>query len=104
MVEEYWYDGDLCGKEPTCRACGASIPKHWPKRKVDAIDAWNRRVPVSPPPQGLTEEIAREMSEDIRVDIFGDIYGHERWAELICQYQQQIADLQTQIKLLSERK
>lgn len=28
--------------------------------------------------------IAREMAADIRCDIHGDIYGHERWAEEIC--------------------
>lgn len=29
------------------------------------------------------ENIMKEMAEDIRADIHGDIYGHDRWAEEI---------------------
>jgi hypothetical protein len=31
----------------------------------------------------LIQEIKNEMAKDIRCDIYGDIYGHERWAEEI---------------------
>lgn len=33
--------------------------------------------------QQMISEIMKEMEQDIRCDIHGDIYGHERWAEEI---------------------
>ena len=33
--------------------------------------------------QQMIREIMKQMEEDIRCDIHGDIYGHERWAEEI---------------------
>lgn len=33
--------------------------------------------------QQMISEIMKQMEEDIRCDIHGDIYGHERWAEEI---------------------
>ncbi len=33
--------------------------------------------------QETISEIMKQMEQDIRCDIHGDIYGHERWAEEI---------------------
>jgi len=33
--------------------------------------------------QQMISEIMKQMEQDIRCDIHGDIYGHERWAEEI---------------------
>ena len=43
------------------------------------------------------EEIMREMESDIRADINGDIYGHERWAEHIVQLNKTIENLQSML-------
>ena len=46
MQEDHWRDGNLCGGEPFCKQCGLKIPRYWPKRKDDAVTAWNTRVIV----------------------------------------------------------
>ena len=37
------------------------------------------------------DTIKAEMEQDIRCDIHGDIYGHERWAEEIFNLRQRLA-------------
>ena len=39
------------------------------------------------------EQIMNEMAQDIRADIHGDIYGHERWAEEIFRLRQEVKNL-----------
>lgn len=43
-MAKHWRDGMMCGGEPICRSCGATMPRYWPERSaLSPITAWNTR-------------------------------------------------------------
>lgn len=78
-VEEHWRDGSIRGGEPICKGCGVKMPRHWSKRKADAIAAWNTRLTAQSGEDRsgagedalLEEVIANAIAANVRLEWHG---------------------------------
>ena len=46
-VGAYFYEQNSTGEHVFCNACGAKMPRYWPKRTAGAKGAWNTRAAIA---------------------------------------------------------